>query len=464
MIFVVEDEPVLRRSIVEYLTVSGADVEGFADAESALASARESPPDVVVSDLQLPKMGGLELMTAIGAIDPSTVRIAMTAHGSVETAVRAMRGGCYEFLEKPVDLERLQRLVARAVGERRSGRELDWLRDQSDGQILGESEAIADVRAQIDQLAELGAQAPPIFIAGETGVGKGLVARHLHVRRFGKDAPMIEVNCSALPASLIEAELFGYERSAFTDAKEAKPGLFEAASGGTLFLDEIGELALEVQAKLLTVVESGRLRRLGSVRERKVDAAIVAASNVDLEAAVRQRRFRADLYHRIAALTLEIPPLRERGDDAILLARHFLHKARAQYRSKRVERLSADAEAHIRAAEWTGNIRELRFAVERAVILAPKDEIELAASRFGAAHTKTTGPAIVANGTIRVELPDEGVPFVDLERAIVTAALERTDGNVVRAAELLDLKRDAMRYRIDKLGLGEMTQRAKSRG
>jgi two-component system, NtrC family, response regulator AtoC len=464
VIFVVEDEPVLARSIAEFLVAAGEQVDTFGEAESALEAAKASPPDAIVADLQLPAMGGLQLLSELTRIDPSIVRIAITAHASIQSAVLAMRGGCYEYLEKPLDLQQLHRVVSRALAQRRASTELAWLRGgqvAAEGRpaVLGESEAIAEVRRQIDAVARAGAQAPPILLAGETGVGKGLVARAIHAARLGADAAWIEVNCAAVPATLAEAELFGYERSAFTDAKHAKPSLFEAASGGTIFLDEVGELPLELQAKLLKVVESRTVRRLGAVRERPINAAILAASNVDLPAAVAAGRFRSDLYHRLAAFTIVVPPLRQRGRDAVLLARHFLAELAVRYRRPLVA-LSPEAEARIAAASWPGNVRELRFALERAVLLAPPDATTLAADHLSAgsnavpASETGIGARMAAAGNeIQVQLPEGGVEFARLERAILSAALRKAEGNVAAAARLLHMRRDAMRYRLRKHGI-----------
>lgn len=453
MIFVVEDDNLLRRTVGEFLRGAGHDVEVFADAESALAAAKDAAPDLVVSDVQLPGMGGLELLAELAKVDPAIVRIAMTAHGSLRAAVGAIRSGCYEYLEKPLDLPKLARIVDRALTEQRTSRELAWSRPKA-GRILGASSAIEELRRRIDELAQIRGDAPPVLLLGETGVGKGLVARELHAARMGENAPWIEVNCAAIPAALVEGELFGYERSAFTDAKQAKPGLFEAASGGTLFLDEIGDLPLDLQPKLLHVLESRSIRRLGSLRPRAIQVAIVAASNVDLEKAIAAGRFRADLYHRLAAFTIPIPPLRDRGDDAVILARAFVAAASSRY-GRACSQLSSAAEARIRSHAWPGNVRELGFAMDQAILRSPRDAtvVEgdlIPSARPGHAEVVPSGHVVIdARGTdIQIELPESGVDFDTLERAILAKALERAGGNITRAAKLLGKTRDWLRYRL----------------
>jgi DNA-binding NtrC family response regulator len=469
MIYIVEDDKLLCDSVAEFLRHCGHDLQTFLNAEDALAAATKAPPDLAICDLNLPGMGGLELLEKLKEVDEAIVRIAVTAHASTRSAVRAMRSGCYEYLEKPVDLQQLNRLVARALDAQRDRRELAWLRQAEHGQpgqggLLGESPSMVTLRANIASFAKLDAGAPPILFLGETGVGKGLAARTLHEQRFGADAPWISVNCAALPNSLVEAELFGYERSAFTDAKQAKAGLFEAASGGTIFLDEIGEFSLEVQAKLLTMIESRKVRRIGSLHERPIHCAISAASNVDLQARSADGGFRLDLYHRLAGLRIVVPPLRERGDDVTILAKSFAAEFSNRY-ANHLRGISPEALARILNYSWPGNIRELRAAIERAAILARPDETMLGAEHLPqpdasvspAVSTVATQAASIRVGSdgVHVELPAEGIAFDDIERAVLQAALAQADGNVSGAARLLQLNRDAMRYRIRKLDIDE---------
>jgi two-component system response regulator AtoC len=452
VIFVVEDDPALNRLVGDYLATSGHAVERYDRAETALAAAREAAPDVLLTDVQLPGMSGLELVAEVGRLDPGVLKVVMTAHGSVQVAVEAMRAGAFEFVEKPVDLARLVRLIERALSERRTQRELSWVRMSADEELLGASPGMVELKAQLASLARLPAGGPPVLIQGETGVGKGAVARTLHRLRFGDDAPWLDVNCAALPATLIEAELFGFERSAFTDARQAKPGLFEAADGGTLFLDEVGELPLESQAKLLKVLESGTVRRLGALKERRVRVSVIAASNVDLERASREGRFRPDLYQRLAALPLFIPPLRARGDDVVLLAGSFVRESCARFR-REPPALSDALHAQLRAHHWPGNVRELKFALERAVLLAPPGATQLVSIPGLGAPAPSALVEATPTGGVRVELPAGGIAFETLERAILERALQLARGNVSQAARLLDLSRDTLRYRVRKHGL-----------
>jgi DNA-binding NtrC family response regulator len=448
VIFLVEDEPVLARSIAEFLVAAGEHVESFGDAESALAAAQASPPDAIVADLQLPGMGGLQLLSEVARMDPAIVRIAMTAHASVQSAVLAMRGGCYEYLEKPLDLQQLHRVVSRALAQRRASTELAWLRGGRTGAdggpaVLGESKPIASVRKQIEALARAGLQAPPVLLAGETGVGKGLVARAIHAARMGADAAWIEVNCAALPGTLAEAELFGYERSAFTDAKHAKPSLFEAASGGTIFLDEVGEMELAVQAKLLRLIQDGELYPVGEETPTKIDVRILAATNRNLEREVAGGRFRADLYWRLNVIPVEMPSLRTRPTDIIPLAEHFVIRANERHKRQVIGFDEAGLGA-MRTYAWPGNIRELENVIERLVIVKGSGMLTLADLPPAIRNPRDVTPL----STPMPELPKDGTDLRAMleavEERMIGEALERTGGNKNRAAELLGLNRTTL--------------------
>jgi two-component system response regulator AtoC len=375
-VLIVDDEEVLAGAMGDYLGRHGYDVNVKSTGEEALQLIEKEPPDIVVLDYRLPRLDGLEVLRRIKESRPEIEVIMLTAHGSVQGAVEAMKLGAYDFLGKPLDLEELRLVVAKALQSLRRSQELDYLRSRVDKEnpsyeIVGESERILEVKKLIDQIASIettsGREAPAILITGETGTGKELVARSIHARSVRAKGAFVEINCAAIPANLLEAELFGYERGAFTDAKAAKIGLFEAADGGTLFLDEIGSMDLALQAKLVKAIEERSVRRLGSIRTRHFDVMLIAATNQSLERAIRERTFRDDLYYRLKVLEIHLPPIRERGDDANRLAEHFvkLH-ARRYNRGEKI--LTHSAKDSISAYSWPGNVRELSNVIERAVL------------------------------------------------------------------------------------------------
>ncbi len=382
----------------------------------------------------------------------------LTAHGTVKTAVEAMRAGAFDYLTKPVDLEELAVVLDKAWNHARLRRELRYLHDtglQGDprGRIVGDSEATRQIRDQVQRLATLEreqAATPTILITGETGTGKGLVARAIHDLSPRAERPFVEVNCAAIPAALLESEIFGYERGAFTDARAAKPGLFEAADGGTLFLDEIGAMPLELQVKLLKAIEEKSVRRLGGLRSKIIDVRVIAATNTDLDEAVRSGSFRPDLLYRLKVLTLDLPPLRERPEDILPLARHYLKHAARQYR--RAKRLHPDAEARLLQYPWPGNVRELANVLERAVLLEEGEEIRAESLGLQGAPARR-GAVEVGGGGLRVDFSQGGVSLAQLERTLIAEALKVAGGNRRRAAELLDISLETLRYRIEKYGL-----------
>ena len=459
-ILIVEDESTLAKNLKRYLERYQYDVRIAERAQEGFQLFETFRPDVVLLDLQLPDLNGLEVLTLLQKRDPQAKVIVITAYGSVQTAVEAIKSGAYDYLSKPLVLEELKILLDKAVEHTRleGAPSCYRTREASDSgltHLLGESPPMRTLKAQLQQLLQAehaltDADVPAILITGDTGTGKELVARALHYHGRRKDHPFVEVNCAALPEHLLEAELFGYEPGAFTDAKGRKLGLFEAAESGTLFLDEIGNLDLSLQAKLLKTLEDKVVRRLGGLRERRVDTRIMAATNQHMEHLVRQGKFRSDLYFRLRVVEVTVPPLRERGQDILLLARHFLHLHCRRY-GKTSMRFSPAAEEALLRYPWPGNIRELRNVVEQTVLLSPQEVIKPAQLPllFGLAQAYSEGEPEAGHFV----LPPQGISLQEVERDLVHQALERTGGNITQTAKLLGLSRDTLRYRIDKYGL-----------
>ena len=395
-VLVVDDERTLARAIKAYLTENGYEAEVANDAESAFAMLGTTRPDVVFTDVRLPGMNGIELLRKIRDFDPAISVVVMTAHGSIEGAVEAVKLGAFDYVKKPIDLEELKLLADRAKENSRLRQELSYYRKREStrdlpfADVVGESPVMKAVLEQARQIAALD-ETPPVLITGETGTGKGLVARTIHASGDRSSKPFIDVNCTALPASLMEAELFGHERGAFTDAKESRVGLFEAAEGGFIFLDEIGDVELALQGKLLRAIEDRVVRRVGGVRDRKIDVRILSATNRDLEREVEKDRFRRDLFFRLAVIPLHLPPLRERGNDVLILSEHYLRKFSAKY-GKDVRRIGTEARQLMLSYPWPGNVRELSHVIERAVLWSKGQEL-------GPDHLSLTRP--VEAGTDR---------------------------------------------------------------
>jgi DNA-binding NtrC family response regulator len=457
-VLIVDDERTLARAVKAFLSEAGYEAEVAGDAEKALELVESLRPDVVFADVRLPGMSGIDLLRRIREFDPAIPVIIMTAHGTIEGAVEAVKLGAFDYMKKPVDLEELKLLADRARQTALMKQELSYYRRRAASEIpfdgiLGSSPALRAVMDQIRQIAALD-ETPPVLITGETGTGKGLVARTLHNSGPRAAKPFIDVNCTALPANLMEAELFGYERGAFTDAKESKIGLFEAAEGGFLFLDEVGDLEPSLQGKLLRAIEERMVRRVGGIRDRKINVRILAATNRNLENEVQLNRFRSDLYFRLAVILLHLPPLRERGDDALVLAEHFLRRFSAKY-GKDVRRIDARAREVLLAYPWPGNVRELSHVIERAVLWSRDTTLNVE-------HLSVAAPMRVADGLTSspgptdLRIPDEGAAVTDLaevERAMIERAMRDAGGNQTRAAQRLGISRDTLRYRLKKFGI-----------
>jgi two-component system response regulator HydG len=430
-VLVVDDDQTVRETLADYFETLGYVVRTAGTATAGRQAAAEHAPDVVLADLRLPDASGLTLLEALRADDPELGVIVLTGHADVPTAVRAMQQGALDFLEKPMDLEALGVAVSRAAELVGLRREVSVLRARRGGEDDASSEPGVG-GPSLERLIELAARNDdvPVLIVGETGTGKGFVARRIHERSPRAAQPFVEVNGASLSATFLESELFGHERGAFTDAKQAKRGLFEVAGRGTLFLDEIGEVVTEVQPKLLKVLEERTFRRLGGTSELRSDARVVAATNQPLAQRVQEGSFRADLYYRLQVLTLALPPLRERRDELETLALAFAPAG---------SQLGRAALRTIEHYDWPGNVRELKNTLWRAALLAEGGEIEprhlSLPDRLGA-----TAPAPVT--------------LEDAERVAITEALAVTGGNRVQAAQRLGIARSTLLEKIKRLGIG----------
>jgi two-component system response regulator AtoC len=462
-VLLIEDETTLAKNICAYLVRYDYEVRIATTAESGLAELDAFKPDFIVLDFNLPGMNGVEALAKIRAIDRQIKVIMITAHGSIDLAVEAMQAGAYHFITKPIALSKLRLMLEKAVHDVRRDQALSYYQRRVGHEaglesMLGESSEIQALRRKVNQILDAertlqDSEAPAVLICGETGTGKELVARALHFNGPRRENPFVEINCASIHQQLLESELFGHERGAFTDAHERKIGLFETADGGTLFLDEIGDMDIGLQARVLKVIEDKNVRRVGSARDQRVDVRILAATHRSLEKLVREGKFRSDLYFRLRIIQIEVPPLRERGDDAFFLAKHFLAMHCARYDRANMS-FDQSAEDMLRRHPWPGNVRELRNIVEQAVLLAPSPIID-------AEHLNLCSPQVflAQDEPAPVEpnefgkFPREGVQLATVERDLLVRALNHTDWNVTHAARLLGLSRDTMRYRIDKFGL-----------
>lgn len=465
---VVEDEHLLGKSLRDGLRAQGYDATWFTSGEEFLTWLKDRQADLALLDLRLPGMDGLSVLEHLHAEHPEMLTVFMTAHGDVATAVRAMKLGAFEFLTKPVDLDALLLVVDRALNHRRLTSIVERQKRQEAAQyglgaIIGQCPALEQAKTVVRRLAQLGAsirESPPtVLITGETGTGKDLVARAIHQEGPRADKPFVHVNCAALPEALIESELFGHVKGAFTDARQSKQGLFELASGGTLFLDEVGTLPAPLQAKLLTSIETRKIRPVGGVQERPIDIHLLSATNQKIEEAVMEGEFRQDLYHRLRVLLIELPPLRNRGDDIFLLADFFLKRLCARFKMP-LKKLTPEARESLLRYAWPGNVRELSNMLESAVLQADGD-VEV--QHLPAPSGRDRAVRLRGGDEFRVDIDfTRGpVPLEQVERQLLERALAETRGNVTRAAELLDLSRDTMRYRIAKFELEARPHEAK---
>jgi DNA-binding NtrC family response regulator len=451
-IYVLDDDVVYAKLLAANLGSPGrVRTRVFDRPDELLAHHADEPADAVITDLVMPDLNGVEVTRRLRRTDPHLPIFVLTGHGDIATAIEALKAGATEYLTKPVNIDELMTLLTRALAARplvEAGASLEQARGAqfSVAAILGAHPKVEAVRDFVQRMAAV--PRPTVLLLGESGTGKNLVARAIHYSSPHSVGRFVEINCSALPASLLEAELFGYKKGAFTDAREPKRGLIEVADGGTLFLDEIAELSPELQAKLLNVLESRRFRRLGGTEEMEVALRLVTATNRNLEELVQAGRFRSDLYYRVGVATLTLPPLREIESDIPLLADHFRQLFALEFK-KRVERIEPAALEALAAWRWPGNVRELRNVIERAMIftdgplLTQSDLPSL--GQFDAGHARATG-------TRTFELP-KGLNLAAAEREYIRLTLEETDGDIQRAAELLGISRKNLWEKRKKYGL-----------
>jgi two-component system response regulator AtoC len=464
-ILVVDDEKMIRWSLGEALRGWGYQPIEAETAAAALASFEAETPAAVLLDINLPDGSGLEVLRQIRRHQSDAVVIMITANVLVDETIGALRGGAYDFIGKPINLEELQVAIRNGIEANRLRKEISLFRRErlqqfSFDQIVGQSPTMREMLDLAHKVAE--SEVSSVLLQGESGTGKDLVAKAIHYHSARANSPFVAINCAALPGTLIESELFGYEKGAFTDAKARKEGLFEQAEGGTLFLDEIGELELSLQAKLLRVLEEGSFRRVGGLKDLPLDVRVIAASNRDLRTEGEAGRFRADLFYRLSVIQIDIPPLRERGDDVRLLAEHYLTSFRERLR-KNIDSISEAALEAFRNYAWPGNVRELRNVIERAMILEDGDEISAkylprALSDDARALAGSVGDGVQPSNHFR--LPAKGVSLDEVEMALVRQAIERSEGNQTKAAELLGISRDQLRYRLKKLEAARLHAKA----
>jgi two-component system NtrC family response regulator len=449
-ILVVDDDSSVRRVVQMQLSEAGYTVRQAGSGSEALRILMEAPPKLVITDLRMPDLDGIELFRRIVEGEIQTTVIMITAFGSIETAVQAMRLGAYDYITKPIDYEALLLAVHRAMERQNLIEEVRNLRSALDRRygfenIIGHSKSLLRV---LEMAARVAQHDSTVLIQGETGTGKELLARAIHYNSRRKNQSFVTINCGAIPKDLIEAELFGFSRGAFTGAHANKPGKVEIADGGTLFLDEVGELPLESQVKLLRLIQQGEIERVGAVSPKVINVRIVAATNRNLTAMVEDGAFREDLFYRLAVVPLALPPLRERKEDIPEIAEHLFHKAKEKHGMQNV-RVTPSVIARLAAYRWPGNIRELENLVERMLVLSNGEEIteEDLPDELRRVSQPLHNPSLV------LDIPEEGISLEGVERELLLRALEKAAGNQTKAARYLDISRRTFIYRMEKHGI-----------
>ncbi len=464
---IVDDERLVRWSLRQKCEEWGYHVVEAEAGEPGLKLAQHESPDLVLLDVRLPDISGLQVLSQLKKNGDARAVIMITADPQLDDIKTALKLGAYDFVGKPLDFDELNVAVKNALETTRLRTEVQSLRGEvrrrtGYHEVIGSSAKMTELMAFVRKVAA--SEATTILIQGESGTGKDLIAKAIHYESTRQEKPFVAINCSAIPETLMEAELFGHEKGAFTDAKQMKKGLFEAADGGTLFLDEIGELSPLLQAKLLRVLEDQVIRRVGGVRDMQVDVRVIAASNRDLEKAVREGQFRQDLYYRLAIIAIFIPPLRERKEDIMPLVDFFIDRYSRKFK-KSVRGVTADTRRLLMGHNWPGNVRELKNSIERAMILEDEQLLHSVYLPFSVGEsggltafersTSADAAQHLANGRTlpRLYIPEGGTSLEEVERAMVELAMKQANNNQTHAAKLLDISRDALRYKLKKFGL-----------
>ncbi len=449
-VLIVEDEKLIRWSLRQKLSARGYQVTDVENGKAAFEAINAGVYDLILLDYKLPDTTGLDILRKVRETDGDVVVIMMTAYSSIESAVDAIKLGAYDYITKPFDMDHVLRTADKALETTTLRREVRELRrhiehDYAIGRIIGRDPCMLELFEVIKRVAESGAST--VFLRGDSGTGKDLIARVIHYNSDRAPRPFMNITCTALSETLLESELFGHEKGAFTDAKNTKKGLFELADGGTIFLDEVGDMPLGLQAKLLRFLEERMFRRVGGTTELSVDVRVIAASNRDIEKAMEEGKFRNDLMFRLNVIPIYLPPLRTRGDDVRLLTQHFVDTFAQEFR-KPIQRIEEEAYVKLGGYSWPGNVRELRNVLERAVLLCKGDTI--GGDDVVVGRVDSAGASVDFS---HITLPPGGLDLRELESKLIREAMARTDNNQTKAAKLLKLSRDALRTRLEKLGI-----------
>ncbi|MBD3178674.1 MAG: response regulator [Candidatus Latescibacteria bacterium] len=450
-ILIVDDEQTIRWSLGESLKSEGYTVEDTENGNKGLKSFSEDPADLAILDLKLPDTNGIELLKEIKKMDPDVPVIMMTAYGEIETAVEAIKCGAYDFLLKPFQIPKMKIAIKNAFEQSKLKNELHELKEKNREEydfknFVGKSRVMLEVFERVKKVGK--SKASTILIQGESGTGKELVARAIHESSKGKNKPFMEINCAALPETLLESELFGHEKGAFTDAKRRKKGLLELAEGGTIFLDEIGEMGVTLQSRLLRVIENKTFRRVGGVKDLRLNARVISATNRNLKEEISKGNFRNDLYYRLQVIPIDLPPLRERKEDIELLANHFIKTFNREFK-KNIRTISAEVADILRAYNWPGNVRELKNIIERAVLLDAEESIKIEHLPSEIVEGRDQISEEIAARNIDELFP---MSLKEMEKMLILNTLDKTRGNKSKSARILGISRQTLREKVKSYG------------